>query len=207
MNTYTAILVLVFLVMGCFARANDTIPDSKKWNYSLSGNFYLFADDVYLNPVFTADNSHLHLEARYNYEDFRTASFWGGYNFSTGDKFQFNASPMLGIVFGNTNGIAPGLLLDMYYWKLNFYSESEYLIDFEENQDSFIYSWSELTVTPAEWLWVGLVAQRTRLYQANLDIQRGFTAEFSWDFISVGGYIFNIDREDPYGVLTLEIQF
>jgi hypothetical protein len=207
MNPYLNILITVITAWCSCAKGNDTIPDINKWDFSLAGNIYLLPDDTYFNPVFSAGHNHLHLEARYNYEDLRTASVFGGYHFSTGVRVELNATPILGVVFGNTNGLAPGLLLDVYYRKINLHSESEYLIDFEENNDSFIYTWSELTIALKEWLWVGLAAQRTRLYQAKRDIQRGFTAGFSRDVISVGGYIFNIDQKDPYGVLTLEIQF
>lgn len=202
---FAAFLVMTFTC--CFAQENDTTQATKSWDFSFSGNLYLIPDDIYFNPVFTADHGHLHLESRYNYEDFRTGSVFGGYNFSTDGQFEFNATPMLGIVFGNTNGLAPGLLLDMYYWNLNFYAESEYLIDFGAESSSFFYTWSEFTYAPTEWIWFGIAAQRTKLYQTKLDIQRGFTLGFSRSFLSFSGYLFNIDQDDPYGVLSLDLSF
>lgn len=209
MNKYIIILFssLTFSSSYCAGQGQDTLPVSKDWDFAFTGNLYVLPDQIYLNPVITADHNSLHLEARYNYEDLQTASFFGGYNFSAGKNIQFDATPMVGIVFGTTNGIAPGLILDMHYWKLNLYSESEYLIDFAKTEDSFAYTWSELTYAPVDWMWFGLAAQRTRLYRWDLDIQRGFTLGFSRDCISASGYIFNIDQEEPYGVLSVEFEF
>jgi hypothetical protein len=209
MNRYVIILFssLAFSSNYCAGQSQDTLPVSKDWDFACTGNLYVLPDQVYLNPVITAHHYCLHLEARYNYEDFVTASLFGGYNFSTGKEIQFNATPVIGIVFGNTTGIAPGLILDLYYWRINLSTESEYLLDFAQKEDSFVYTWSELTYAPTEWIWFGLAAQRTRVYQTNLEIQRGFTLGFSRDYISASGYIFNIDQEDPYGVFSIEFEF
>ena len=65
-------------------------------------------DQSYVSPVFAADRGWLHLEARYNDEYQKTGSLWAGYNFSAGDKIVLEVTPMLGVVFGDTTGIAPG---------------------------------------------------------------------------------------------------
>jgi hypothetical protein len=209
MKRFTNVLVtfLVFTSICCTAQVNDSVEATKEWEFTFATNVYLVPMVIYVNPVFTADYKHLHLEARYNYEDFETVSLFGGYHFRTGHAFELNATPMVGIVFGNTDGIAPGLQLDMYYWKLNFYSESEYLLDFADREASFIYTWSELTYSPAEWIWFGFAAQRTKLYQTELDIQRGFTLGFSKGILAVSGYVFNVDKDDPYGVLSIDLNF
>jgi len=38
---------------------------------------------------------------------------------------------------------------------------------------SFFYNWADFTYSRRDWLWLGTSAQRTRLYQTDLDIQRG----------------------------------
>ena len=84
------------------------------WEYTLTIDGYIVPGGTsYVNPTLTADHKWLHLEARYNYENLRTASLWAGYNIgrgdvSAGDKWEFDITPMLGGVFGRTNGIAPG---------------------------------------------------------------------------------------------------
>ncbi len=54
---------------------------------------------------------------------------------------------------------------------------------------SFFYSWSELSVSPVDWFRFGLVGQRTRAYQTDVDIQRGLLVGFSYkkmDFTKKG---------------------
>ena len=62
---------------------------------------------------------------------------------------------MLGGVFGNTTGIAPGYKGSLSWWKLELYSEGEYVFDTGDSSESFFYNWSELTLAP-----VGLAAFR-----------------------------------------------
>jgi hypothetical protein len=63
---------------------------TEPWEFSLTLDGYLIeGQNGYAQPTFTADHKWLHLEARYNYENFRTGSVWGGYNFSWGKTWQF----------------------------------------------------------------------------------------------------------------------
>ena len=66
----------------------------------------------------TADHNWLHLEARYNYENLHSGSLWAGYNFSLGKTLSLSVTPMLGGVFGRTNGIAPGCEASLTYKKI-----------------------------------------------------------------------------------------
>ena len=78
-----------------------------------------------MQPTFTADRDWLHLEARYNYEALDTGSAWVGYNFSGGETVTWELTPMLGAVFGATDGIAPGYKGSLGWKKLELYSEGE----------------------------------------------------------------------------------
>jgi hypothetical protein len=102
----------------------------------------------YLQPTFTADRGWLHLEARYNYESLDTGSAWLGYNFSGGETLAWEFTPMIGGVFGDTHGIAPGYKGSLSWRKLELYSEGEYVFDTAIPRDSFFYNWSELTLAP-----------------------------------------------------------
>ena len=83
--------------------------DAESWQYSLTLDGYLpSSGEAYATPTFTVDHKWLRLEAHYNNEDLRTGSLWVGYNFAWGEKWQFEVTPMIGGVFGRTNGIAPG---------------------------------------------------------------------------------------------------
>ena len=60
---------------------------AKAWAFDASAYTYFVPDaNDFVSPVVKADRGWLHLEARYNYEGFRTGSIWFGYNFSAGEK-------------------------------------------------------------------------------------------------------------------------
>ena len=59
---------------------------------------------------------------RDNYEDQQTGSLWFGHNFSVGHKLVFEATPMIGGVFGNTTGIAPGYEVALTYKRVSLTS-------------------------------------------------------------------------------------
>jgi hypothetical protein len=102
----------------------------------------------------------LHLEARYNYENLDTGSMWFGYNFAGGETVEWTLTPIIGGVFGQTDGVAPGYKGSLIWRQLEVYSEGEYVFDAHDSADSFFYNWSEVTFVPAEWFRVGLVTQR-----------------------------------------------
>jgi hypothetical protein len=178
------------------------------WSFSLATSGYLIPDDQsYANPTFTADHRQLHLEARYNYEYQRTASSWIGYNLSFGHKVVLEATPMLGAVFGNTTGIAPGCELALSYRRIELSAQGEYVFNTEDRSASFFYTWDELVFSPTDWLHAGLVAQRTRAYHTPLDVQRGFSAGVAYKRMDFTTYVFNAGWTDPTVVLALSFKF
>jgi hypothetical protein len=183
-------------------------PTTNPWSFNASAYTYLLPDDTnFVNLNFTADRSWLHLEARYNYEAQKAGSLWVGRNFSFGDKLAFEVTPMIGGVFGDLNGIVPGYNLSLSYWKVELSSQSEYVFDLEDRSGNFFYTWSELTVSPVAWFRTGLVVQRTKAYQTELDIQRGLLAGFSYKKIDFTAHVFNFGWTDPTVVLAVGVNF
>jgi hypothetical protein len=106
--------------------ATNTPPevDEEAWSFPASAYTYFVPDDrEYVQPTLHGGPRWLHLEARYNYEALATGSAWVGYNFSGGEELSWEFTPMLGGVFGDTTGIAPGYKGSLSRWKLEFYSE------------------------------------------------------------------------------------
>lgn len=193
----------VLLVWAVPAQAAE-----REWAFTFAGSVYVTPDHTFFNPVVTADRSRLHLEARYNYEDLDTASAFAGYNLTTGRTVEMNFTPIVGGVFGQSNGIAPGFLLEVNYWKLSFTSQAEYLFSTDDQDSSFFYAWSELTYSPADWIWFGAAGQRTRLYHSELDIQRGLLLGLGAGNFSVTGYLMNPDdAEARTGIVTAALEF
>ena len=182
--------------------------DEQAWSFSASVSTYIVPNDQeYVQPTFTADRGWLHLEARYNYENLETGSAWVGYNFSGGKKLEWEFTPMLGGVFGNTTGIAPGYKLSLTYWKFEFSSEGEFVFDTGNSDGSFFYTWSELSLSPVDWFRFGLVGQRTRAYRTDVDIQRGLLLGFSYKKVDFTTYVFNLDQARPTWVFAVGVSF
>jgi len=178
------------------------------WSFAAAGYGYIIPDDQsYFSPTFRADRKWVHLEARYNYEDRQTGSIWLGYNLSFGEKLVLEATPMVGGVFGNTTGVAPGYLFTLSYKKVSLYSEGEFVFDTRNSDSSFFYSWDELTYSPTDWLRAGLASQRTRVYQTPLDVQRGFFAGFSYRRLDFTTYVFNAGWTNATVVLAMGFKF
>jgi hypothetical protein len=175
--------------------------DASVYSYSVPG------DRNYVQPTVTADRDWLHLEARYNYEDLDTGSLWCGWNFAVGEDLALEITPMVGAVFGQTNGIAPGYRGTLGWWKLELSSESEYLIDTNESSDSFFYTWSEFTLAPTDWLRFGYAVQRTKVYETDFEIQRGFVVGIELDRLSFSAYVFNPDESEPTVVVSAGVSF
>jgi len=178
------------------------------WESSASVYAYFVPHDIdYASETIIAEREGLHLEARYNYEDQSTASLWMGRKFEFGESLKGEVTPMIGFVFGHTNGIAPGYHFTLDYKKLELYSEGEYLFDADVHSDSFFYTWSELTYRPLDWLQAGLVTQRTRAYQTPLNIQRGLLLRASYKSWAFGVYIFDFGWTDPTVVTSVTLEF
>jgi hypothetical protein len=193
------------------AQAQQATPppdEDPRWTGWTELAVYVVPDDAnFVQPTLAVDRDWLHLEARYNYEATETGSLWVGANFEVGERVTLALTPMFGVVIGDTNGVAPGLELTLNFWKLELYSEGEWVIDADEKTDSFYYNWSELTLPVTDWLAVGLVVQRTRVYQSERDIQRGILSGVQWKQASLTGHIFEPFSSQPTYVISMAVEF
>lgn len=218
MRFYRLILIAIVLT-STRLHADESAPtnsapsaieagEEKKWAFSIYTYAYLMPDARdYVQPTITADRDWFHFEARYNYENLDTGSAWLGYNFSGGKTITWEFTPMIGGVFGESDGVAPGYKGSLSWWKLELYSEGEYVFDAHYAPDSFFYNWSELTLRPVEWFRFGLVTQRLRTYHGDRDIQRGVLAGFTYKKIDVTGYVINPDESKPTTVISVGLSF
>jgi hypothetical protein len=183
-------------------------PTPNPWAFSFTTSGYIVpGGQSYVSPDFSADRGWLHLEARYNNEALKTGSLWAGYNFSVGKKLVLNATPMVGAVFGDLNGIAPGCALTLKYKRVDAYSSAEYVFDIQNHGGSFFYIWDQITYSPLHWLQVGLVSQRSRVYHTGLDVQRGVLVGFTYKKVNFAANVFNFGWTTPTEVLSLGFNF
>jgi len=203
------IKIVICLTLLCGAFASRAQSDSTAWSFNTDLNFYLIPDDFFVLPVFRADKNKLHLEGRYNYEDRETFSGWIGYNFigGNGSNLDYTITPMAGGVIGNSDGLAAGLEITLTYKNFELYTESENFFDFESRDNNYFYNWTDLTYSPTDWLWIGISGQRTRLYQTDLDIQRGLIVGAAVKNLELSTYCYNLGFDDPFFIVTLSVGF
>jgi len=144
-QSFAAFTLVVLLASSASGQATSkSKPDSpgssasNPWSFSLTADGYVVPhSEFFVSPTVAADREWLHLEARYNYENQQTGSLWIGYNFSVGHKLVFEATPMIGGVFGNTTGVAPGFEVSLSYKRIVLSSSGEYVFDTKNQNGSF----------------------------------------------------------------------
>ncbi len=173
--------------------------------YSLSAfGYWVEGEDFFILPIATADFGTLHLEARYNYEDFKTGSLFAGWNLAFGSTVEVNLTPIGGVAFGRTTGLIPGLEAEVLYDILGFSLEGEYIFDLEDSAANFLYVWSELYASPTEWLFGGLAVQRMMVVQEDAEVSRGLMVGGTWENISATFYLFEPGSSESFSLLGIE---
>jgi hypothetical protein len=185
-----------------------------EWAAALYVDAYLPAgEDLYVMPTLFADRGPLHLEARWNYEDVDTASLFAGWTFGFGTEDTFvKLTPMLGGVFGNVNGAAPGLEVEAAWARLAYWLEAEYVLDFEDSSANFLYTWSELNVYALDWLWLGGSVQRIKPVETETELDVGPMIgvgqpegdRLGW---SLSFYAYGVTKDEPTYLLTGALMF
>jgi len=209
MDKKCSFLLIAFIPLRLIAQELQSDSNTAKdWNFSAWAEMFIIPheDDIF-NPTFYARHNKLHLEGRYNYEDKNTASLWAGRRFKFGEGVKFVFVPMAAIVFGNTNGVAPGLELEIMYKKFDFYSESEHVFDFSTSENNFFYMYSELAMRPIKPLRTGLIAQRTKLFESKRELQRGVFAEYYFGRFRAGVFYFNPFAPDQFWIASFSVDF
>jgi hypothetical protein len=205
---YSILFTLIIFPASLFSQETGEDSVRSTWSFNASGYYYIIpGQENTLSLIAYANHKALHLEGRYNYEDEKTGSVFAGWRFQTGNKLVFGVTPMIGLVVGNTDGAAPAMELDASYKIFDFYSETEYVVDFSGKENNFLYTWGTVGVTPFRKFRTGISYQRTKLYQSNFDIQRGIFAEYQFWKLTTGVYFFDPFSSSQFLVTTLSFEF
>jgi hypothetical protein len=149
---------LLLLLLARHVRAQVSI---EQYHYFGTEQPLVWAPIVhYQNP------GNWYAEIRYNYEDNRTLSLYTGRTFAhDGRRLSYSVTPLVGGVVGKFKGGSAGLNLELDFMNLFFESQSQYSFGLDGESADFIFSWSELGYRLQPWLFGGLSAQHTFLYQ------------------------------------------
>jgi hypothetical protein len=201
-----ALSLAVLAALGAAGPASAQ-DEGRAWRVGASAYLYPSDDPTFLLPIVTADRGALHLEARYNYEDLETVSGWVGWAFEFGDALQLSLVPMLGVVAGRSDGIAPGLEATLGWRAFELYSESEYVIPFDDGSEAYLYTWTQVTWSPIDAVAVGVSGQRLRYAGSGRTVDTGPMATVQLGPVGLEAYAYNPFSDDAFTVLGASIAF
>jgi hypothetical protein len=195
------LISLLFTLAAGIACAQQTANDSLRviqdkalhtWSFEAEAYYYILPNEKNTTTLIGyADHNAFHSEVRYNYEDLQTVSVFGGYRFKAGHGITAEVTPITGLAAGKTDGVIPGLLLNLAWKKSDFYSESEYVNNFQGSKLNYSYTWPEPEITPFKNFRTGISANRTRLIHSALDFQRGIFVKYTFRKLTAGIHYFN----------------
>jgi hypothetical protein len=176
------------------------------WAFGATIFAYFLPDEPdYLQPTVTADRGSLHLESRYAYEDRNTLSLFAGWNAAMGNALELEVTPMVGLVGGRTDGVAPGIELTLTWGPVELHSESEYVLAFGGTGSSFFYAWSELGLRPTDWLRAGLAVQRTRRYHSPREVSVGPMLGLTMGKLEATFYVLDRGSARRFAVISVAV--
>ncbi|MGV3510041.1 MAG: hypothetical protein ACO1N7_12190 [Sphingobacteriaceae bacterium] len=135
-------------------------------------------------------------ESRYNYEELNTLSLYMGRTFSKESKLSYSISPIAGVVIGQFNGGSVGANISLGYKNFYLYSQPQYTFAVENSANNYIYSWTDITYSPLNWLSLGISLQHTKPNQSEGFLENGFVLEAAYKRFTFPVYVFNPQSKD-----------
>jgi hypothetical protein len=164
-------------------------------------------DEPALVPILRFEtNKQWHCEMRYNYEDAKTLSLFGGKTFTTGNALACKITPMAGFSAGNFTGISLAANTEATWNKFYLWAQSQYSKATKTNIADFFFNWSELGYEITDNFFAGLTMQYTREIGFN-KLEPGFTAGFSYKDVTIPIYVFNPFQHGSYFVFGLTYEY
>jgi len=197
------------LVTQAPALAEGTSTESRpETSLEATAFYYAMRDQSdFGSGVVSYNRGSLHVEARYNYEDLNAASTFIGWNFAGGGDLSFEVTPIVGLLFGSSRGVIPGVEASVAYGAFDASVEAEYVHDLDQHGSSYFYTWNELGWSPVQWLRLGLAGQRTRAIESDRELERGLFGQVIATKVRFGLYVFNPDLSSRYVVASFGVSF
>lgn len=187
-------LLVLFCLLSSIA---FTQAKSGVENYNLlgQGNEY-----VWMPVVHYQAKKGMYAELRYNYEDLKTFSFYGGKTFTGGTDLKYSITPMGGYCIGRFTGLSIATNAEAEWKEFYFSTQTQYSMATKKDAANFFFSWSEVGYNIFRNFFAGLAVQYTR-QQGENDMQPGFVAGLNFKNISIPFYLFSPFQPGRYIVL------
>jgi hypothetical protein len=134
--------------------------------------------------------SGVYAELRYNYEDSKTISLYGGRTFTANRGIEISCTPMIGFSAGNFNGVSLAANTELEWKKWYLSSQMQYSLSLLNTGTDFYFCWSEAGYSISRNFFGGLAFQFTR-QERNSDFQPGLLAGLCFGNVSIPLYLFS----------------
>jgi hypothetical protein len=158
----------------------------------------------YLPMLHVQNSRHWYAEARYGYEAQNTISLCIGKTFSGGNKLTWSATPLMGGAAGRFLGASVGVNTELRYKKTSFSSQAQYSVSANNSNQSFIYSWSDISQQIYSWCYAGISLQHTCGTQFH-KLETGILTGFDLGNCVIPIYIFSPYNNNRYIVVGLNL--
>ena len=172
-------------------------------NYNLIGQGN---ENAWMPVVHYQAKKGMYAELRYNYEDMKTVSAYGGKTFEGGDEFEFSFTPMAGYCFGKFTGLSLATNAEAEWKDLYFSTQTQYSWATKKESANFFFSWTEAGYNMSRNFFAGLAVQYTRQHGEN-DWQPGVLAGLNFKNISIPLYLFSPFQPGRYLVLGFIFEY
>lgn len=200
------LMMILFLseesVVSQISHEEDSTASNSGVGLSLGANI-LPHGEFTLTPLVSLSLGHFAGELRYNYEDLKTFSAAVGYRFFRDSAFWYEIDPMIAGSVGRFNGLSPALSAAFGYGRFAGVLSSEYSFSLDSSaaNDYFIWASFYFGITPS--IYVGVDAQRSKLFQSNDIVDAGVLAGFApgaFDFYAAVNNFWSSNRYYLVGI-------
>lgn len=192
------LLSLLFLYYAAQAQSETGLEQ-----YHTIGRYTQYA---YMPVLHFQNSSQWYTEARYNYEDAETFSLYFGKAFVSDRKLSYSVKPLLGAALGKFDGISMALNTDLEYEKVFFSAQSQYSHPFNRNNESFLYSWSEIGCEVMKWVYAGFSFQQTYT-RKSAELETGILIGFTFNRFTIPVYTFTPFTKERYFLAGLIVEW
>jgi hypothetical protein len=182
---------------------------------ALNTNYAPQDGGVTLTPMVELEWRKILLKLRYNYEVANTFFASVGYDFGNDSSLVWwSIRPYFGTSFSKPADIAPELTFDIGYGLFGFSGDVEYLASLNHPSEtssvqqsgadtSQLYMWAEAYISPTNWMYTGITAQRNQFFHSTNVVDAGVIVGFmpgSFDLSLQASSFWNSNRYFILGV-------
>lgn len=149
------------------------------------------------------NNKGWYAEARYNYDESNTFSVLGGRSFQLDRNDYSSIVPMIGISFGDFEGVTIGANFTYERNHFFFSSQSQYTFSTNSKYPDFFFNWSEIGIQPKKWIFGGLSVQYINESHYKHNVDPGIVIGFNWKTVSFPIYVFKNSDHEFFCILGL----